>query len=247
MYPYDPEAAKKILQDKDLSGASFEIATNNITIYTKIAEVLQQQLDAVGIKASVAPMPAPEMVEKFSINRTTPMMTTVSSGLNDPSAVLQLLITPNALLNPGGLPNADIMKFGAEAAATLDPVKSKKAYGDLADAWIENPPGTIPICEVHQISAFSSVNASPELIKAGERGQARASKGSARHVAVFADGWRRSLHHRKTCVRLHRLERAAWFWRLSSMMTSTRRSRASSIARTGLDPLFGCEGLSLPV
>lgn len=154
-YSYDPDAAKAIVGNANGAESPFEIGALNPTIYTKLGEILQANLKSIGLSTTVSPAPATELIQKFAIDRSSQMITTLNASSSDPSAILRRMVAPNALLNPGQLPNAEIMQYAAEGAATLDPATSKKAYDNLAEAWIENPPNLIPICNAHQMGGFS--------------------------------------------------------------------------------------------
>ena len=52
---YDPKQAKKLLQDAGVSNPSFEVHYVTATGYGPIAEVLQSQLEAIGIKTTIVP------------------------------------------------------------------------------------------------------------------------------------------------------------------------------------------------
>jgi peptide/nickel transport system substrate-binding protein len=52
---YDPKQAKKILQDAGLSNVTFELHYVVATNYGPVAEVLQSQLQAIGVNATIVP------------------------------------------------------------------------------------------------------------------------------------------------------------------------------------------------
>ena len=154
-FPYDPEAAKKILKDKGVKDLELTTVTPNVTIYTKFAEVVQSQLKDIGIKVTVKPLPPAQMVQDFSIDKASDLASSVFTGLNDPDALNGRYLAPTALFNPGGSVNDDILKYAAEGAASLDPAERGTAYEKMMDAWVDAPPHVIPVCMIHLATGMS--------------------------------------------------------------------------------------------
>ncbi|WP_153502697.1 ABC transporter substrate-binding protein [Cumulibacter manganitolerans] len=153
-FPYDPEAAKKILKDKGIKDLELVNATPNVTIYTKFAEVVQSQFEDIGIKVSVKPLPPAQMVQEFSLDKSAQIVSSVFTGLNDPDALNGRYLAPKALFNPGGADNPEILKYATEGASFLDPAKRNAAYEKMMDAWVKTPPHIIPVCMIHLSTAM---------------------------------------------------------------------------------------------
>ena len=154
IFPYDPEAAKKILEDKGITEVQMSNTTPNVTIYTKFAEVVQDQLADIGVTVSVKPLPPAQMVQEFSLDKASSIVSSVFTGLNDPDALNGRYLAESALFNPGGLPNTEILQYANEGAAYLDPAKRAEAYEKMMDAWVETPPNVIPVCMIHLSTAM---------------------------------------------------------------------------------------------
>ena len=149
VFPYDPEAAKKILQEKGITNLELTNTTPNVTIYTKFAEVVQSQFEDIGISVSVSPVPPAQMVQDFSLDKSAEIASSVFTGLNDPDALNGRYLAKTALFNPGGAENTEIVKYATEGASYLDPAKRTAAYEKMMDAWVEAPPHVIPVCMIH--------------------------------------------------------------------------------------------------
>lgn len=153
-FPYDPKAAKKILEDKGVTSMDITSVSPNVTVYTKFGEVVQSQLKDIGINVSVKSVPAQQVVQDFSISKSVEATSSVFTGINDPDALPGRYLHQTALFNPGGTKYDDLDKYGAEGAAPLDPAERAKGYEKFMDAWVENPPHIIPVCMVHLAAGF---------------------------------------------------------------------------------------------
>ena len=155
IFPYDPKAAKKILEDKGVTELSIATAAPNVTIYTKFAEVVQDQLSDIGIDLEIHAVPPAPQVQEFAIDKTTETFTSVYTAINDPDAVWSRYVAPTALFNPGNMEYPELAEHGAEGAASMDPAERKPAYEGFMDAWVENPPHMVPVCMIHLANAYN--------------------------------------------------------------------------------------------
>lgn len=155
IFPYDPKAAKKIMKDAGVTKVDIATAAPTVTIYTKFAEVLQSQLAEIGIDMKIHSLPPNQQVQEFAIDKTTETFTSIYTGMNDPDTVMSRYLDPAALFNPSGMVYPELVKYGAEGAASLDPAERKPAYKKFMDAWVENPPHLIPVCMIHQAAAYA--------------------------------------------------------------------------------------------
>ena len=154
VYPYDPAAAKKIIEDAGIADTFTNIAPN-VTIYTKIAEIVQDQWAEVSMDLTVKPAPPAQVVQEFGLDKTADVATAIWPGLNDPTAIITQLTGPDALMNPGHAEFSDLLKYTAEASASLDEATRVAGYKKFAEAWMETPTNIIPICHVHLATGFA--------------------------------------------------------------------------------------------
>ncbi|WP_134325263.1 ABC transporter substrate-binding protein [Cumulibacter soli] len=154
IFPYDPEEAKKILEDKGVTDLDITTAAPNVTLYTKFAEAVQAQLAEVGINMEIHAQPPTPQVQEFAIDKVTPTFTSVYTGINDPDAIMSRYLAPTALFNPGGAEYPELMEYATEGAASMDPAERTPAYEKFMDAWVENPPHMIPVCMSYLAAGF---------------------------------------------------------------------------------------------
>ena len=155
IFPYDPEKAKKMLAEAGASNLNLTLVASNSTSTTKLAEVIQEQLTKVDINVEVSTMPPVPLVEAFTASKTAEMLTSMTSGINDPGVMYQRYLIPQALYNPGQLEYPELAKYGAEAASSLDPEVRKPAYEKFMDAWVEEPPHLIPLCMANNAAVYA--------------------------------------------------------------------------------------------
>lgn len=148
-FGYNPEEAKKILEEHGATGVSIEAVPPNVTIYVQLAEAVQAQLADVGITMAVNAVPATELVQRFSIDKTSEAVVSVATVINDPGAVHGRYLTPDALFNPGDADYVELNAAAEAAALPLDPDERKGLYEEYWDIWVETPPHIIPICMIH--------------------------------------------------------------------------------------------------
>ncbi|WP_134321665.1 ABC transporter substrate-binding protein [Cumulibacter soli] len=154
-FPYDPEAAKKALEDAGVADLQISTTTSNITSNTKLAEAIQEQLSGVGIDMTIKPVPTAEMVQAFVVDQSVEAITSIATGINDPDVSNARYVKPDAYLNAGGTEYPDLNTYGDEGAASLNPRDRAPFYEKYLESWIETPPHLIPICMSHEASAYA--------------------------------------------------------------------------------------------
>ncbi|WP_134323605.1 ABC transporter substrate-binding protein [Cumulibacter soli] len=154
-FPYDPEAAKKVFEDKGVTSLDITTEVVNVTIYQQFAEIVQDQLSEIGINLEIHAAPTSDIVQRFAIDKTSEAFTSISTGINDPDISNARYIKPDALFNAGSVEYPDLIKYGDEAASSLDPEVRRPAYEKYLESWIENPPHLMPICMIHLALAAS--------------------------------------------------------------------------------------------
>lgn len=155
VFPYDPEAAKEIIDEKAPQGVEATMVLPAVTIYTKFAEVIQEQLAEIGINLTVQPGPPGQDVESFGLQKSVEMLNSVYTGMNDPQALQGRYLAPGALFNPGDASYPEMEAAAAEGADPIDPAERAPHYEDYMDAWVETPPHMVPVCMVHLSMGYS--------------------------------------------------------------------------------------------
>lgn len=155
IWPYDPAKAKDLLADAGVADLSITAASTNISTYQKVAEVVQNNLEAVGIDVELAVVPNEQVLDLFAISKTVEGNFTAYSGIPEPNAVVARYLLPGAVYNPGNSTPQQLLDLASIAADPVEPSERTAAYADLMDAWIEEPPHFTPICMMHNGTAFT--------------------------------------------------------------------------------------------
>jgi len=131
-YEYDPEKAKSLLKEAGLEkGFSFDLEVVNLTLYQQIAEVVQANLEAVGIKMSITPAELDAVGEHFSVDKDVDAILFEQKAESDPSILTASYYLKNGFNNPGGWGTEEIAKLDAEASAGATTEARGPAYDKL--------------------------------------------------------------------------------------------------------------------
>lgn len=152
-WPYDPEKAKQIVEDAGISASSSFDANVTAGDTVALAEVIQNQLNEVGITMNVKPGPSATLLEEFAFAKTSPLTVSGYTGPPDPAGVIDRNFLPTALYNPGEGVYEDMLAIGQEAASATDVAERNALYGQFTEVFLDEVRNIIPICLLHQIVA----------------------------------------------------------------------------------------------
>jgi len=130
-YAYDPDRARALLKESGVSDLRFEITTPGLNPYDKLVVPIANDLNEVGIKASVRVLERAAYQQARSSGNVQSCVTSVV-GPPDPSAPLVTLLARKSF--PPGLNSArydGIEELLANVSSELDPVKRKELYAAI--------------------------------------------------------------------------------------------------------------------
>ena len=154
-FPYDPEAAKQLLEEAGVQpGQSFDAVLTNSSTSIKLAEIIQADLDKIGLGINVNPVPSGGIIENFSVTQSMPTTVSGYTGPPDPASVIDRNFTPTAPYNPGGEEYPALAKLAEEGASTVDPDERKAAYSEYMTEFVEAVPHIIPICMSYRLIGY---------------------------------------------------------------------------------------------
>jgi peptide/nickel transport system substrate-binding protein len=114
LYPYDPTKAKQLLAQAGAVAKTPITITNGLgPADDSLAEQLQSQLEAVGLKVNIKDVPADTYTQALYVNKSVPFAIDGTAGRESPIEMLDVLYDQNGLMNVDG-------KAAKESAAISD-------------------------------------------------------------------------------------------------------------------------------
>lgn len=171
VWSYNPEEAKRLLEEAGATDIVLEVSVLNITSVVKAAEALQAQLQDIGIKMNILQVPPPQFMEDFAITAKTDAGFFKAPAQADPSSFLNYAVLPGALLNPAHTSSDALVEAAALASSAVDLKERSKLYAAMMEAWVEYVPGVVTIgmasttvaVQSHVTGVFVTLSGSPTL------------------------------------------------------------------------------------
>lgn len=144
-YTHDPERAAELLAEAGLTdGFSLRLGVINTDTYVQVAEVVQQNLAAIGVDVQIEPAPANRVRELFSVERSLPALVTVKLADPDPAIAVADHYLVGGFHNPGGLENPELTELSG-AALKGSQEERAEVYHEIHDIALEEA-FSMPVC-----------------------------------------------------------------------------------------------------
>lgn len=154
---YDPEKAKQLLKDAGLAdGFSFDLEVINLSLYQQIAEIVQYNLQQVGIKMSITPKNIGRISEDFSVKKSADAVLEEQKASSDPSILTAEYYLADGFSNPGGYTTDEITKLHNEAMKSASADERAPVYAKLFKAVSEEAYPNITLCHLTTPFAMNS-------------------------------------------------------------------------------------------
>lgn len=153
LYPYNPDEARKLLEEAGAQNLQLVIGTVDIDQYRTMAEVMQSQLAQVGVQASVRVMPSGSLRETFAIKQETDLSFSPTGTHSDPSQLHNTYIASDAPYNPGKFVNDAANRLAGDALGEADTDKRNTLYQQMSVANAEAAT-SLSVCSPKLIYAY---------------------------------------------------------------------------------------------
>jgi peptide/nickel transport system substrate-binding protein len=154
-YPYDPGRAKALLAEAGYpNGFGYELSTPQVTVFQQINQLLQEQLEAVGIKVTLQPVASSEWYARV-VAGTTNMTPTRWTQRADPDGLLFILFHSKGFANTMKYRKAKVDDLLDKARATYDVAERKRLYGEAQQQIVSDLP-VVPLIFGAEYAALRS-------------------------------------------------------------------------------------------
>lgn len=139
VFEFDLDRAKQLIDEAGAKGAKAEIVTvaGNQT-FEQLAAILQAQLKAIGLDASVTSLAPPQVVSRFTSDKDAAIVFGAAGNNFDPSIDVARYLLEGSLYNVGHVSNPAIAKLAAEALKDSDQEARIAVYRNLSDEIAED-------------------------------------------------------------------------------------------------------------
>ncbi|MBT2208014.1 ABC transporter substrate-binding protein [Actinomadura sp. NEAU-AAG7] len=169
-YPYDPAKAKELLAKAGIkNGFNFTLETDNLDAYQRVAELLQANLQEVGVKMTIRPVELPKLMEGFSVNKSVDAIMVQQKADADPSIQISSYYGADGFSNPGGYSNPTINDLAAKAQGAEDRASRAAIYKQLFRAAHDDAASPVTLCHLNTPLAMNDKVMGVEVFVDGSR------------------------------------------------------------------------------
>lgn len=150
---FDPNEAKKLMAEAGHEGGfSIDFAYVNNTRALRLAEALQSDLGEIGIDVKLRATPS--NLDAFGIEKSMPSTVSGYTGIPDPDAVINRLLAPKAIYNPGGAEYPELVKLAQQGADAVTAEERKPIYAEFMAEFVKADTHLFPICMGYETNAY---------------------------------------------------------------------------------------------
>ncbi|MGH3241939.1 MAG: ABC transporter substrate-binding protein [Spirillospora sp.] len=168
-YKYDPAKAKELLAKAGVNNLSFTLETDNLDAYQRVAELIQANLQEVGVKMTIRPVELPKLMEGFSVNKNVDAIMVQQKADADPSIQIASYYGADGFSNPGGYSNPTINDLATKAKAAENREAAKSIYKQLFRAAHDDAAQPITLCHLNTPMAMNKKVMGLEIYVDGSR------------------------------------------------------------------------------
>ncbi len=148
-YPHDAQKAKDLLKKAGVpDGFEFTMEVINLDLYQQLAEVIQANLQEIGVKMNIVPVEINKLADDFSVSKTADASMSEQKAESDPSIQIESYYIKGGFNNPGGWSDPQITKLNEEGKAGSTTEERAKTYKKLYKAAFDAVVPSITLCHL---------------------------------------------------------------------------------------------------
>jgi peptide/nickel transport system substrate-binding protein len=149
---YDPDAARKLLEDAGLVGQPIQLYVGATTVFQNMAAAVQEQLNAVGFNVTVEVIEPAELSKLRADGEFEASIASVQTGRPDPAQFVRQFYLSDGIFNPGGTTYSGIEVPLFQMNTTTDQDQRAEYMHEINKQIIEQGPTMIPICSAQVVN-----------------------------------------------------------------------------------------------
>ncbi|HEY7034332.1 MAG TPA: ABC transporter substrate-binding protein [Thermomicrobiales bacterium] len=127
-YPYDPDKAKATLQQAGVTDVSFDLLNRSNSFWPLLGQLIQADLDAVGIKANLQSLEDAEFFSQLATGKVAAFLNDWTWDNGDPDNIISSLFASDRATSRLGYKNQQVIDLTAQAQEEPDQDKRAALY-----------------------------------------------------------------------------------------------------------------------
>lgn len=127
-YPYDPDKAKATLKGAGVTSVSFDLLNRSNSFWPLLGQLIQADLDAVGIKANLKTLEDAEFFSQLGTGKVAAFLNDWTWDNGDPDNIINSLYASPRAVTRLGYKNQTVIDLAAKAQEEPDPAKRTALY-----------------------------------------------------------------------------------------------------------------------
>ena len=150
-------------------GFSFTLETDNLDAYQRVAELIQANLQDVGVKMTIRPVELPKLMEGFSVTKNVDSIMVQQKADADPSIQIAAFYGADGFSNPGGYTNPALNDLTVKAKAAESRKASADIYKQLFRTAHDDAASPVTLCHLNTPLAMNKKVMGVEVFIDGSR------------------------------------------------------------------------------
>ncbi len=128
VYTYDPDKAKSLIQESGLSDVSFDFYNRSNSFWPTLGQLIQADLDAVGIKANLVSLQDADFFAQIGDGKAPAFVNDWTWDNADPDNIMYALFASDRAQTRLGYKNDQVVQLVTDAQTEKDPEKRAEQY-----------------------------------------------------------------------------------------------------------------------